>query len=241
MKFRIILLLFILGCRVTWAQDSRHAIKFNLLGPIVKSIPIQYEFSLTPHKSLLFEAGYTLPINLFKPYYGKSKTFGTREIIFSDFRFNGGYQITPEYRYYISKKASAGFFVGGYLRYSKYSVQSHVKYIGENYNVLFTFKGVFSATNGGIITGYKWKLGSHFNIETWLLCLHAGMNSLKLSASNDFELIDAPQFLQDLQSTLSDIPVVRNWASNIVNRDVKVGFGYTFVGTRAGLCLGYTF
>ncbi len=222
-------------------QDARHSLKVNLFSPWVKTISVQYEYSFSAKKSVLCQAGYSMPNYLLEKYYDQYKSFGSRKIIFKDFRFNGGMQISPEYRYYFKAKQNSGFFMGTYLRYAHYTIQSHVNYSGETFNIAFTFKGTYSSANIGIISGYKWLVGEHFIIESWLLCLHGGTNRFLLNAKDELELVDKPTFLLDLENALTDFQWVRKWASNITDRNINIGFGYSFVGTRAGLCLGYRF
>jgi hypothetical protein len=243
MKYLLLALCGILSFKSLRAQEQvqRHSIRTNLLTPIVKTVSLQYEYSLTAKKSLLFQVGYTFPERLLEKYNDRYKAFGTRKLIFKDLTFTGGFQITPEFRYYFKEKESSGLFVAGYLRYSRYALTSHVNYESDQFNVLFTFKGAYTSVYAGFLTGYKWNAGKHFVIETWLLGLHGGYNQVNLSAADEFEFVDKPTFIADIEETFKDFPFIKKRVARIVDRDVKVGFGYAFAGARAGICLGYRF
>src|SRR5688572_30186359 len=137
--------LFILGGITCLSQERKHGVKLNLLALTAKTISFQYEYSLTPKKSLLCQVGYTFPSYLLEKQYGKYKSFeDNRKIIFRELKFHGGFQVTPEFRYYVKEKEdklNRGFYIGAYFRYARYVLSSRVDYTSDNFNVGFTFKG----------------------------------------------------------------------------------------------------
>ncbi len=239
---KYVFLLIILGASLPLhSQEGRHAVKLNLIPLVIKTVSLQYEYSITSKKSFLCQGGYTFPTYLLEHYYDRYKSFGSRKVIFKELKFNGGFQFSPEYRYYFRDKQNSGLYIGAYLRYLRYAVISKVAYTDVNFNVNFIFTGLFTSTNLGLVTGYQWRLGNHFLIDWWILSAHAGANRFRLRTQDDFSIVDKPTFVQDLQNTIKDIPLLRNFGSDIADKDIKVGFGYSFFGTRLGLCLGYRF
>jgi hypothetical protein len=234
-------LVFISSFTSLRSQDGKHAIKLNLFALPLKTISLQYEYARSSKNSLLCQFGYTAPKYLLTRFNDDYKTIDGRKIIFRELKFNGGFQLTPELRHYFSDRNNSGFYLGAYLRYTRYVVISKVDYEGNNFNAGFTFKGTFTSTNLGFITGYQWLVGRHFVIDWWILSFHAGGSRFRLKAVDDFEFPNKPQFLEDLDKALDDVPLVRNVATDLVGKDMKVGFAYSMIGTRLGLCLGYKF
>lgn len=146
-----ILIAFLMVANIANAQSERkNVIKVNYLSPIVSTASLFYERVVGKNTSVQLGLAYTGA----KIGAGDAKT-----------SINGFY-ITPEFRYYASKKgAPTGFFVAPYLRYQNLSLKATT-------SAAFGFpatesKATFSSFGGGIVLGGQWLFGDRVSLEVF--------------------------------------------------------------------------
>jgi hypothetical protein len=146
----------------SFAQDKsnvsveKNVLKVNTLSLFVGTGSIFYEHKLSDLTSAQLGLGYL-----------SFKTSGTK---FS------GLLITPEIRIYAKKNAIDGFYIGPYLRYQNYSLESG------------TDKGTLSIMGGGLVFGRQWITNSGFTMDLFFGG-HYGSSSIDVTyGSNTFDV-----------------------------------------------------
>lgn len=148
-----ILIAFLMVANIANAQSERkNVIKVNYLSPIVSTASLFYERVVGKNTSVQLGLAYTGA----KVGAGDAKT-----------SINGFY-ITPEFRYYASKKgAPTGFFVAPYLRYQNLSLKVTTPadpFFGTSAT---EDKATFSSFGGGIVLGGQWLFGDRVSLEVF--------------------------------------------------------------------------
>jgi len=138
MKRKLLLGLALLLLLTThiFAQKSpkKNVIKINVFSPFATTASLFYERALTTKISA--QLGLSLT--------GASAA-GVKY---------SGIGITPEVRFYLSKKeAPTGFFLGPFVRYRSLAISTTST---DAYGNSTTDKGTWSQVGGGVVTGYHW-------------------------------------------------------------------------------------
>ena len=123
------------------AQDDKlNTVKFNFFGLGVNTLSFQYERTLNEHSSALMHVGFTLPRSLPNSLF-EIDTFATNgsynQLLSA--KFTGGIHLTPEYRYYFKGEGNTGFYLGGYLRYSRYGLNSALIHREDAFSPIKTY------------------------------------------------------------------------------------------------------
>lgn len=157
-------ILFFLGLNNANAQST---VKINILSPIVKTLNLQYEKTISTNSSI--QLGF---------FYTGYSTGGTS---FS------GFGITPEYRFYLSDtEAPEGVYVAPFLRYQNFTLEEDV----------FSSKGTLSTIGGGLILGKQWVFKEKIVLDIFLgpayssgsVTVDSGTNSFDTGAFDGFGL-----------------------------------------------------
>ncbi|TAE16112.1 MAG: DUF3575 domain-containing protein [Bacteroidetes bacterium] len=163
----------------------------------------------------------------------------------------GNYAITPEVRWYVSKRGwMRGFYVAAYGRYSNFSLDVPVSY---NSTVLVppagpitvsktaVFGGNITAFSGGLMLGMQYTFG-RVVLDVWLVGAHIGAGNGNLNfAVNPPPM--SPQEQAELKKNLDniDIPFVSTTSTVNANGGTIAASG-SWGGVRAaGLNLGIRF
>ena len=143
------------------AQVQGNVIKFNIFSPIVKTINFSYEKTVSATSSAQLGVAIT-------------------SIKITDTKFSG-FQLTPEYRFYLSEtEAPEGFFAAPFVRYSSFSLT----------NEFTSSEADMTTFGGGLILGKQWLLGGNDNISMDLFIgpNYASSSVTVKSGANDFSL-----------------------------------------------------
>lgn len=125
------------------------AIKINYISPILRTLSIFYEQTISDNMSLQLGFYYT--------------GFGVDEVKYR------GYAITPEFRFYPSDEAIDGFFIAPFFRYRNLSISADYTYVDE-YGDLQSDKGkaVLNTFGGGILVGNQWIFNDLISFELFI-------------------------------------------------------------------------
>lgn len=151
-KIAILFVAFVCLTNLAQAQDSerKNLIKVNFLSPIVSTGSLFYERVISKNTSVQLGLAYTGA----KVGTGDAKT-----------SINGFY-VTPEFRYYASKKgAPQGFFIAPYLRYQSLTLKASVTNFGTSGTT--ESKATFSSFGGGLILGGQWLFNDRISLEVF--------------------------------------------------------------------------
>ena len=136
----------LLGARPAAAQT--HALKVNLLSPLVKTGSFFYEQQLGGQSSLQLGALMT----------SWSPGAGTKL---------SGFAFTPEYRRYFSgnEQGLSGFYVAPFLRYQKLALRLDVT---DDTDATYTGKVSLQTLGAGLVVGHQWLYGGRVTLDTFL-------------------------------------------------------------------------
>ena len=136
----------LLAARHVAAQT--HALKVNLLSPLVKTSSFFYEQQLGAKSSLQLGALAT--------YWSPDGNTTLR-----------GFAFTPEYRRYFSgsEQALNGFYVAPFLRYQHMALSMDVT---AETDTPYTGKVTLQTLGAGLVVGHQWLYGGRVTLDTFL-------------------------------------------------------------------------
>lgn len=182
--------------------NPENVVKLKLVPLAFSMASIQYERVLNDYMSVAAD------LNLL--FYSTTTTAGS--LSSASLKYSG-FGLSPEFRYYPSGNAPAGFFLGPYLTYFGMGFKlegADITGISGKAEV----SGI-SAFGGGLLLGWKWLIKDAFAIET-----HLGLNYLNVNIPDKIDL------------TYSD-----------GRKETVTGIGFSAAGIlpTGGLSLGYAF
>ena len=131
--------------------SAQHELKTNVLGLLVGSYGLQYEY-------VTEEMGFLLGVT----YFNSSSLTG------GDINDYSSFVITPEFRYYFNPDEDAsGFFASGYLRIRNATGEDWVSFSDNQGNFQVSDMKNFGVALG-FTTGYKWVTRSGLVFESFL-------------------------------------------------------------------------
>lgn len=152
---------------------DRNFIKVNLTGILVKNYSVQYERILS--RKFSFSLSYrvmpttTLP---FQSYILKSVGNDNPETAKTIKNFKlSNYAITPELRFYVSKKGfGRGFYIAPFYRYASFKTDNLNIFYTDNAGAQSSSKlsGKLTGNSGGILFGVQRFFGKHIVLDTWI-------------------------------------------------------------------------
>ncbi|WP_299779578.1 DUF3575 domain-containing protein [uncultured Formosa sp.] len=155
--------------------------------------------------------------------------------------FYTGFQIIPEIRYYIkntSRKPLSGFYLGAYLKYSKYKSDFDGNYISqEDEQYDFKFDMSTSVTSLGLMIGYKLPISKHFNLDFMIAGPGTGTYNFKFKNKKDLP----DEFYDDLNTVLEDYTLLDLINSDFKFSNVNRSSKFSALSFRYGIAIGYTF
>ncbi len=229
------------------AQDKMNTIKFNFSPLVFRTFSFQYERVLGPKMSVLLQGGYTLSRSVPSTLMNMLKSMDTlnasgKYTAVTSAQFNGGFQVTPEFRFYPAGNANKGFYIGAYFRYLNLGVSANVDHRDNASSPImkYQYKGSYSFTSFGAQVGYQWFLGENLTLDWWIVGLNVGSNKVKMEADGDFSTVDKPQYINDINLNLTGT-FFHNVNATMNNSKASLQFSMPGLGIRSGLCLGYRF
>lgn len=225
--------------------QKMNMIKFNLMGIALKNYSFQYERVMNKHISLAlgvrFMPNGSLPM--------KDKIIELADITDPDAisTFNqlkvSNTAITPEIRFYLSKKGyGRGFYIAPYYRYASFkSDELPFEYTNaSNQTNTINMKGDIKTHSGGLMFGAQWFLGKSVTLDWWIVGAHYGSNKGLFTGIATIPLSAAEQ--ADLKQTIDDIDLPFGTKTSVVNANgATINLSGPWGGARAGLTLGIRF
>jgi hypothetical protein len=154
------------------SSDKMHAVKINILSPIVRTASLFYEHGINDNSSVqlgLFYTGFKV----------------------SDTKFSG-FGITPEFRYHPSGDGLAGFYVAPFLRYQSFTLTA-TNEMSPVYDADGFWTGEYTTTEdkatlstigGGVLAGYQWIFGDIITLDLFLGPMY-NSGSLKVDSGTE--------------------------------------------------------
>jgi hypothetical protein len=249
MKKFFIVILSLCAFNAGFAQlEKPNTVKFNFSALAFRTLSFQYERTLNEHMSVSLQLGRSLGRNFSNALLEQISQADTNVSSNGSYdkitamRFNGGYQITPEFRYYFKGEGNKGFYLGAYLRHSKYKLTATEAHRDNASSPVktFDFTGSWTSNNIGGIMGCQWHLGESFTIDWWILGLQFGRNKIEMQAEGDFSTTNKSAWIQDIRDNFPT-KIANSLEASMTDTQANLAFAFGSPGFRSGLCLGYRF
>jgi len=151
----------------------------------------------------------------------------------------GNFSLTPEFRFYLSKKGyGRGFYIAPYYRYTKFNADAiPIQYNGGAGAKTINLKGDLSTNMGGLMFGAQWFLGKSISLEWWILGAHYGTGKGTITgiSSTPFTTLEQNDIRQTIESI--DLPVGKITAE-VTSTTAKAIFDGPWAGLRGGILIG---
>lgn len=146
-----------------------------------------------------------------------------------------------ENRFYLSGNAPRGFYLAPYAKYSHLQLARTTEQTENSYTT--TFKGAIDGVGIGGALGVQFKMGEHFTFDATLAGLDFKWMRGTLTYSSNDPNNEINAFRDEVQATVSDIPIVGNKLSAAIDGDrIKVHTpGVVLPGFRFNLSVNYLF
>jgi Protein of unknown function (DUF3575) len=226
-------------------KQKMNIVKVNLMALGLKNYSFQYERILTKKISVAVGVR-TMPTGSlpFQDIFVDQVADGDPDLE-SNIRSLkvGNFAITPEVRFYLSKKGyGRGFYIAPYYRYAKFkSEEFPVDYeSGPSTTNTIKLKGDIATNSGGLMFGAQWHLGKVVTLDWWIIGAHYGTSKGTLSGIPSTPLTAQEQ--QDIRDEIAaiDLPLTKITADVNAN-SVKAIIDGPWGGVRAGLTIGIKF
>lgn len=227
------------------ASTPKNLIKLNLPSLAIASFSFQYERALTqdvsvalgvrfqPTRSMIFKS--TL-----KTLVDASDSAAVDMINQTTL---SSWAITPEFRYYLGRKPSNGFYFAPFVRFGGYRTQWEYDFRKDDGSLeRVRSVGNFSNVTAGLMLGAQWHLGKHFLLDWWIAGPAIGTMKIKVSADGDFtgfNQSDRDRLNRNFKQI--KLPGGDNPDVVITNDKVTATGNLPFYYLRTGFCIGYTF
>lgn len=226
-------------------HSKMNFIKINLTSILLKNYSLQYErvvrkkmsvavsFRTMPQSGLPFKSTIISAIGDDDP--------DTKDMI--EKLEIGNFAITPEIRFYLSKKGYGdGFYIALFYRYAQYTT-NHLQsdYTrDDNSDGTVDLSGKLTTNTGGFMLGLQKMLGKFVVIDYWILGPHFGSGKGDFTGVPDQALSASEQ--QDLKKSLEDIDIpLTKLKADVSANSAKLNLSGPWAGIRMGLSIGVRF
>lgn len=229
------------------SEIKKNIVKVNLMALGLKNYSFQYERVLTKHISVALGVR-TMPTgglplkNTIIDLVGTDNPDVTQTL--TDLKV-GNFAITPEVRFYLSKKGyGRGFYVAPYYRFAKFnSEELPIEFDADGGGTkTIKLKGDVTTNSGGLMFGAQWQIGKIVMIDWWILGGHYGVSKGTLSGvpSSSLSANEQDEIRTIINDFENDIPLTKITADVNAN-NVKAIVDGPWAGVRAGLTIGIRF
>lgn len=242
-KLLFFVILLFLSAGWLKAQEKDNLLKINVLPLTVGNIALEYEKPIASNITLNGTLSWRPKISF--PFKSVMENFiDDDSSILNDAKL-GSFSITPEVRFYLSKKeAFKGFYIAPYMKYSNYSIRLDVP-IEEFHNQglssveTLPVSGALNGFTAGFSVGSQWQLAQDIFLDWRIIGPGYGFTSGK--ATGKMELTPTEQqVLRNELDGIEDIPVM-NVDYEVDNNGVSINLKGPFAGIRTALSIGYRF
>ncbi len=235
-------------------SEPKNMVKLNVLPLMSGKFAFEYERMIKERITV----GGTVS---FRPSKGLPFLSTVRDIVdnedlneFLDGFKSGNFSITPEARFYTSKRGPfRGFYVAPYLKYTNYSLKAPLNYdlelttSGQTFNESGSIpvKGSLNAYTAGVSVGFNFRLMDNLHLDWRLIGPGYGFANGSLGGQKKLTIEEQEQIrkeLDDIKDALSDLPVSVKMKYDVHGEGVDVKVSKSpWAGIRSGLSIGYRF
>lgn len=233
-----------------FAMAQKNAVKVNLSSLAIRNYHVQYERKILPKMTL--NLGVRIMPKGGLPMEGTFKSLLPE--LFEDENLNigafeiGNTAITPEFRFYLSKKAMKGFYIAPYARYASFDLSVPIKYeyddpatpTTDKVDKTGVFNGKITSFSGGLMFGTQFNIAKKLVLDIWWIGGHYG------SSKGDLNLVTSlptPQERDALRNTLNDFdPSPFKFENTVTANGATIKSDGPWAGIRGlGINLGFKF
>ncbi len=220
--------------------DYKSVAKINLYSLTYKTLSAQYEYVLGAKTSVALGLRYTPSVNNNRIINSVNSADPSASGSLQSFKI-GGYAITPEFRFYLSKQAGKGFYMAPFARLEKQSLRTNVVLVDGNTSNTADLKGSLGGFGGGLLLGTQFSIGQRVTLDWWIAGAYYKAHTLKINSTNSAGYGLSTDELNDINDAFSalDNPLFSGFSANITNNSFDVSAKTSLPGIRTGLCLGY--
>jgi hypothetical protein len=219
-------------------------VKLNLTALVLKNYSLQYERTLNRKVSVAV-AFRTMPSTTLPFKNAIVKQVGdddpdTKNTI-ETFELSN-FAITPEIRFYLSKKGyGRGFYLAPFYRYASFKTSTlNFDYEGAGTSGTISLSGKLTANTAGLLLGSQWLLGKRVSLDWWILGPHYGSGTGDFSGKSSRALTSQEQ--NDLREQLEDIDIpLTDKTVNVNANGASMKLDGPWGGIRSGISLGFKF
>ncbi len=225
------------GQAVEASKKRKNVVKVNALAlTLVRTSTLSYERSLNDQMSVAVGFGRRFKGNL--PSFVSSEQFG---LTFDNTGLDG-YVLHGDVRWYLRKceqnQVMDGFYVGGYLKYNRFSYSADVTFENEG-EVSNNFTDANLSDFGiGVALGYQLRLWERVVVDFLFL----GPRSSRLGLDFEFEEPISQEFLDALSDNIND--VLDRWGQDGLDLeagDVDASATFNTFNLRYAISIGFAF
>jgi Protein of unknown function (DUF3575) len=244
----VIVCLFVISSSASAQQKEDNIIKINVPALFFKNISLQYERVVGKKQSFAVAVRYRPEGKI--PFQKTVENFVDDKSIRVDLGTIGNFGITPEYRFYFSKKGAAnGFYIGPFVSYNHYSGNVPINY--NDYDDInhvsiertAVFKGSINTFTTGFQLGAQWKLSDKISLDWWIAGPNYGIGKGTFDFAGTLNDIEQISMKYELEKVKAAVPLIKV----VIPKDPDAN-GATFkvdgpwAGMRAmGINIGYRF
>ena len=239
------IMLFLLIVSPVMALAQKNAVKLNLSSVAIRNYHVSYERAFG--RNMSFNLGVRVMPKGKLPMQETFEDFGgldDEDLQLGLFEI-GNTSITPEVRFYLSKKAMKGFYIAPYARYASFDLSLPFEYTYNDptfgsHTKTALFTGKITSFSGGLMFGTQFSLAKRLVLDIWWLGGHYGSSDgdLRLNVS-----IPTTEEQNALRNTLNDFdPSPFEIESEVNASGAVIRSTGPWAGVRAlGINLGFRF
>jgi hypothetical protein len=227
-------------------NQGNHIVKMNLPAIFINNYSFQYEYvvsrkislalntRLMPVSKIPFQSAFTQDVNVDDPSINNTL----------DLLRLSNVAVTPELRYYFSKKGyGQGFYVAPFFRYARYKIDDlQFEFDDTELDTTYMIKlgGDLKTQTFGLLLGAQWNLGKHIVLDWWILGPQFGSSRGSITGNTDFTMDASLQ--QSLRQEMDkvEIPFTKKEVT-VTNNSAALDLTGPWAGIRAGILLGIRF
>lgn len=225
-------------------KHPMNIVKVNLTGLVLKNYGFQYERVLSRKFSAAI--GFrTMPNGLLPLQSTLTDAIGNNPDAQEQVKnFNlGNTAITPELRFYLSKKGyGRGFYLAPFYRNVTFK-GSGLKFTYQNgllSSNSISMTGKLTGNTVGLLIGSQFSLGKYVALDLWIIGPHYGSAKGDFSGTSSQPLTQAEQ--DDLKKEIEDFDIpLTNKTITVNSSGANVKLSGPFAGIRSGITIGVRF
>ena len=229
------------------AQDN--VVKLGLPGFAFGQANVYYERMLTPRMSVNVQLGYSWGADISSQVKTQSDNRGAStsnnpsSINLTTGKFDGGFQIAPELRFYTGdKEGPRGFYIGPRLNYSSFTATLKGTHTYGSPAKTSDDKVVLNYNNIGlgVQMGYQWLINDQISIDWGFLGAGAGLGTITGTGTTD-DTAELTRWTADANDFAASNAALKFLGVNKDGNSLTVKGSNVFPTFRSSLTIGYAF